>query len=350
VKKILSFFIFFLVVSQLFIPQTYAHEAYVLTPSEFQTGLINFSSNPLAPLFDPAYVKVSAVITVAVIFSYLLVIIWSTTRPAVFLDQVVKKLTAVGPLIIRLAISASFFYAATANAFLGPELQLTLLPGGNIIRLLLFVVSLMILFGFLTEIAAGVGILLFLYATGTFHSYMITYSNYLGELIVLLLFGSRFLSIDQFLFGKKAYFSQIEKLRHLEIPIVRIFYGLALIFAGVTVKFLHQSLTIDVYNQYHLINFFHTAAPFIAAGAGLSEIAIGFFILIGFSQRFTLLISLVFITLSIFYFREMLWPHFMLYGISLSLLINSSDQFTLDHYLIPFVRNILPRNRKQKRE
>lgn len=327
-----------------------AHEAYVLTKNEFKKGLAITTTHPLAPLLDPKYIKVSAIITISVILSYLLVILWSTTRWAEFLDGIVKKVRVIGPLIIRGAISASFFYAALANAILGPELSLTVVCGGNIIRFLLFVLSLMIFFGFLTELAAFIGILLFLYVTFTFQAYMITYANYFGELLVLFLFGSRFLSIDLLLFGKKTWKANLEKLRYLEIPIVRILYGVALMYAGWTIKFAHQSLSIEVYNQYHLANFFHASASFIAAGAGLSEILIGFFILIGFVQRFTALISLVFITLSIFYFREMLWPHLMLYGISFSIIINSADKFTLDRYLIIFARNILHLTPKKKGE
>ena len=328
----------------------FAHEAYVLTHAEFQQGLHMVTANPLAPLVDPHYLYVSILITVAVMAVYLLALLWATTSWAATLDRIIKKANALGPLLIRAAISSSFFYAAFANAILGPELSLTGIPGGHIIRFLLFALSLMIFFGFLTELAALIGLLLFFYISFTFQAYMITYANYFGELIVLFLFGSRFFSIDLLLFGKKAWFSFFEKRRFLETPLVRILYGIALMYAGWTIKFVHQNLSIDVYNQYHLINFFHASAAYIAAGAGLSEILIGLFIFLGFAQRLTTIISLFFITISILYFREMLWPHFMLYGISFSIIINSADIFTIDRYLVPFVRNIRTGNIMKKRK
>ena len=320
-----------------------AHEAYVLTRSEFEKGLATTTSHPLAPLFDPAYIKISAIITVCVVISYLLAILWATTSQAAILDRLIKKVNVVGPLIIRFAISASFFFSAMTNSILGPELPLTAVPGGEFIRLILLALSIMIFFGFLTQLAGLIGLSMFIFVTFVFHAYMMTYANYFGELIVLLLFGSSLLSVDKFLFGKHILLKGFEKYKDLEIPIVRILYGFALIYAGWTIKFAHQSLTVEVYNQYHLVNFFHAKASFIASGAGLSEITIGFFILIGFVQRLTTLISLFFITLSILYFREMLWPHLMLYGISLSIIINSADQFTLDRHLVAFVRNIFER-------
>lgn len=332
--SLISFFLFFA-------KPAFAHEAYVLTRSEFQQGLMMVSPHPFAALFDPPHVQASIIITLCVMFAYFINFLWAATSWATILDQLIKKARVLGPLIIRLAISASFFYAASANAILGPELPLTAMGGGVVIRFLLFALSMMIFFGFLTELAACIGLLLFLYASFTFQAYTITYVNYFGELLVLFLFGSRFLSVDLWLFGKHAWMKQLEKMRGLEIPVVRMLYGIALMYAGYTIKFLHQSLSIEVYNQYHLVNFFHASASFIAAGAGLSEILIGLFIFIGFGQRLTTFISLFFITISILYFREMLWPHFMLYGISFSIIINSSDKFTLDHYLVPFTRQVL---------
>lgn len=317
-----------------------AHEAYVLTHQEFVQGLAQNTSKPLAGLFDPQYIQISAGITVCIVTLYILAILWSTTMVAPVLDKIIKKFTVIGPLIIRVAISASFFYAAQANSVLGPELSLVNVPGGMAIRFLLFAVALMVFFGIFVEIAAFLGLCVFLYMTKFYGLYMITYVNYLGELLVLFFFGSRFLSCDRYFFGKKAWFAKLEKLRGLEVPIVRILYGIALIYAGWSVKFQHQELSIMVYNQYHLKDFFHASAQFIASGAGVSEIAIGLFILLGFAMRLTVLISLIFITLSIFYFREMLWPHFMLYGISFSLLINAGDRYTIDRYMIPWIRKL----------
>lgn len=346
-KKIIGFALFatsYLVLTT----QSYAHEAYVLTHQEFTQGLAVNSPHPLGPLFDPAYSKVSAIITVCIAFAYILIILWSATPIAAFLDTRIKKAKVIGPLIIRIAISASFFYAAQANAVLGPELSLQHIPGGMFIRLVLFTIALMVFFGVFVEVAALIGLLIFLYMSKFYGLYMITYVNYLGELLVLFLFGSRFLSFDRYVFGKKLWFRKLEKLRELEVPVVRVLYGIALIFAGWTIKFQHQELSVMVYNQYHLKDFFHASAEFIAAGAGLSEIAIGLFILLGFAMRFTVLISLFFITLSILYFREMLWPHFMLYGISFSLLINSADKFTIDRYVAMWIRKLFQKIIRRK--
>ena len=319
-----------------------AHEAYVLSPQQFSEGLKVYSRNPFSPLFDPSIFGITALITICVIAAYLLNLFWSTTSKASKLDGFVKKAEILGPFIIRIAIGSSLFFSALSNVIFGPELRLSLVPGGEIIRILLFATSFMFFLGFLTELAAILGVLMFLYVGFTnFGLYMVTYFNYLGELIVLSLFGLRFVSVDRVLFGTRTFLKKLEKFKYLETPIVRVMYGIALIYAGVSIKFIHQGLSILVYNEYHLRQFFHAPASFIAAGAGLSEVLIGLFIVLGLGQRLTIIISLIFITLSLLYFRELVWPHFMLYGISLSLIINSADRFTIDSKLVPFARSLI---------
>lgn len=319
-----------------------AHEAYVLTPQQFNEGLKVYSQNPLSPLLSPEFIKITGIITLCVIAVYILNFIWASSSLSSKIDNFIKKGKVFGPFIIRIAIGSSLLFSALSNVIFGPELRLSLVPGGEIIRIILFAASIMFFLGFLTELAGLVGILIFFYVAFTnFNFYMVTYFNYLGELIVLFLFGLRFFSIDRLLFGSKILFKKLKNYTYLEIPIVRIMYGIALIYAGFTIKFLHQGLTVLVYNQYNLQQFFHAGASFIAAGAGLSEILIGLLIILGLGQRLTVIISLVFITLSLLYFRELVWPHFMLYGISLSLIINSADEFTLDRKIVPFVRKLI---------
>ncbi len=188
----------------------------------------------------------------------------------------------------------------------------------------------MILFGFMTELAAAIGIGIFISAFLVFGTYMFTYSNYLGEFIVLLLFGMRAFSIDTYLFGPLRRFHNFEK---YETLIIRIMYGFALIYAAIVVKLLHPDLTTSVVTTWNLTQFhwlFPSDPLLVAFGAGIVECVIGLFIIFGFEMRLTVLISLFYITLSLLYFREMVWPHILLYGISFNLLVQP-ETFTLDH-------------------
>jgi len=159
---------------------------------------------------------------------------------------------------------------------------------------------------------------------------MVTYLNYLGEFAVLLLFGMRRWSIDRYIFGKLKRFKKFEKYGPV---IIRICYGIGLIFAAVTVKFLHPSLTLEIINNYNLLQFhwlFPNDALLVVLGAAIAETAIGLLIVIGFETRITILVLLFYLTLSLIYFREAVWPHFILYGISLNLLVQP-ETFTFDN-------------------
>lgn len=315
----------------------FAHEAYVLTREEFHRDFLLPSKNPFAPLVDPSHIQLFLVIIAIVTATRILVILFSLSPVAAFLDKWIRKASEFGLVIVRVAMAAAFLYAGQANVIFGPEIDLDHILFGTLIRFLLFALSTSLFLGVFVELSALVGLVLYFYLATQIGIYVVTYTNVLGELIVLFLFGSRYLSIDRLLFGTKLWIQQLSQYKFFEVPILRVFYGVALLFTAWTIKFAHQPISIAVYNEYHLGNFFHAGGDFIAAGAGLSEVLIGLFMLLGFSMRWTLFISLCFMTLSVWYFRELVWPHFILYGISIALFINAGDRFTFDHYARTFI-------------
>lgn len=319
----------------LFLPfaSVFAHEAYVLPYDTFWNAIDGpFSAHAFDALRNPKNIEITIVIglSIALLLILNLIFRWSATgqRVHAWFEQYARF----GPHFVRISIAAALFFSATSNSFLGPELHENLLPYPHLAQIILYATSIMILFGFLTELAALFGILLFIGGLFTFGPYIFTYLNYLGELIVLFLFGMRIFSLDKYLFGSLRRFRLFEK---YEAVIVRTFYGLALIYAAITVKLLHPDLTVTVVNSWHLTQFhwlFPSDPLLVTFGAGIVESIIGLFIIFGFEMRLTILISLFYITLSLLYFRELVWPHLLLYGISFNLLVQP-EVFTLDHLL-----------------
>lgn len=313
-----------------------AHEAYVLDRTFFWQELRGpFSLRALEALRDPHNVYVAILITVAILVALFLNFFFRRSNLGQKMNASLEKLSEYGPLFVRLAIAAAFFYSAESASFLGPELPLSSMPYAGLLRGALFFASGAILLGFLTELAALISLIIFTLGFFVFGSYLFTYLNYLGEIVVLLLFGMRKWSLDGLIFGSNKTLKTFLKLKKYETTIMRVFYGAALIFAAVTVKFLHPALTLEVINHWNLTQF-HWLFPndplLVTLGAGLSECAIGLFIILGFEMRLTILVSLFYITLSLMFFRELVWPHLMLYGISFNLLVQP-EVFTLDHLL-----------------
>lgn len=318
-----------------------AHEAYVL-PYSFFWQEINTPINmrALEALHNPHDLLITLLVTGGVLLLIVLNFLFRLSSLGERVHTFFERFATLGPIFVRVAIASAFFFGAQSGAFLGPELLLTQTPFAELLRYALYLISGMILAGFLTELAALIGLIIFSIGFFSFGAYLATYLNYLGELIVLFLFGMRRWSLDGLLFGHlKTWRARLEP---YETTIVRIFYGLALIYAGVTVKFLHPDLTLRVINDWNLTQFhwlFPSDPLLVVLGAGLAEAAIGLFLVFGFEMRMTVLISLFYITLSLFYFKELVWPHILLYGISLNLLVQP-EILTIDHFIFAHHRKM----------
>jgi uncharacterized membrane protein YphA (DoxX/SURF4 family) len=311
-----------------------AHEAYVVPYGTFWSDMhARSSTNFLEVLHNKADLKVAVYVILAVLAGLTINFFFRRSAWGRKSSDFIERFSHLGPQFVRYTVATAFFLSAYFGTFLGPELHGSLFAHPELLRVALFLISILIALGFLTELAALAGIIIFLISFGVFKSYMFTYTNYLGELIVLLLFGMRVFSLDKYIFGPLRRFRSFEK---YETVIVRVMYGLALAYTAINVKIFHPDLTVLVVNAYHL-NSFHWLFPsdpvLITLGAGIVETVIGLFIIFGFEMRLTVLVSLFYLTLSIIFFKESVWPHLLLYGISLDLLVQP-EVFTLDHLFL----------------
>lgn len=336
---ILSFFLGIFLLSY---QSAFAHEAYVLPHDTFWNEMhAPFSSHAFDALKSSHNVEITILIGLSIIAMLSINYYFRRHGFGSSIARFFEKYSHLGPHFVRITIALSLFFSASSNVFLGPELYGSSFAYAHIVRILLYIISIMIAIGFLTELAALVAIAIFVWGFFIFGPYLMTYFNYLGELIVLALFGMRVFSLDKYIFGPLRRFKHFEK---YETVIVRVMYGIALVYAGITVKLLHPELTINVVNTWHLTNFhwlFPSDPLLVTFGAGLVEIIMGLFIIFGFEMRLTVLISLFYITLSLLYFRELVWPHLLLYGISFNLLVQP-EVFTMDHLLFKSHREAKP--------
>lgn len=306
-----------------------AHEAYVLSPQQFQAGLRQTDIDAFSALRDPHNFLLLITIAGSILLVLLLNFWLQKTNLVRGLARRAEELAPAGFLAVRLALTASFFIAAWSQNIFGPEISLAQMPLGAMLRPVLFAISILIALGIFTEAAAALGLLIYILAFAVFGKYSLTYFSYFGELLVLMLFGASHWSLFHPWFTKAR-----RRWQFYEVVIVRFCYGVALIYTAVSVKLLRPALTLAVINQYNLTRF-HWLFPhdplLIVAGAAVVEITIGLFIIFGFQLCLTVLVSLFYLTLSLFFFREQVWPHLMLYGISILLLL-TPNRHSLDHY------------------
>jgi uncharacterized membrane protein YphA (DoxX/SURF4 family) len=312
----------------------FAHEAYVEDRVYFWNALGTPSQvNVWQTMADPHDRLIAVTVTLAILIVLIANFFFLRSAHSRRINNWLEQYSYLGPLFVRLTFAATLCFSANFKSFYGPELTLSQLPAASTQQALLFITGVAIAFGALTEFAAFIALVMFVIASAVFGTYMANYANYLGEIIALVLFGARKWTVDGKLFG--LHWDWRRKFEDWEVVIIRIFYGLALLYAAITVKFFHPEITIKVVNDWNLTQFhwlFPSDPHLVVLGSGLAEAAVGLFILIGFQLRLTVLVSLFYITLSLLFFREAVWPHLLLYGISLDLLLQPTH-FSVDGWL-----------------
>lgn len=163
---------------------------------------------------------------------------------------------------------------------------------------------------------------------------MFTYFNYFGEFLALIIFGSRYSSLDKILFKAKKIKN---KIKEYEIPLIRITYGISVLYPAISIKILHPVIIVEIVNQYHLnqVNWLFPQDPLlISLGTGLAQILVGLCLIFGFETRLNSFITLLLYAGSIFYFKEAVWPHIVLLALALYFVINNGGGFTLDELIV----------------
>ena len=306
-----------------------AHEVYVLTPGEIAQALAQPSPNPFSAIPGSLGTFLSwgagvalIILGVALIGRYL-----SRREGAV---RAFSGLKAWAPLASRLTLGSALLASGWFSAIFGPELPLSgFSPALAIaLRAALFVAGFMVLVGYRSRIGAVIGLCVFGVAIVAFHAYMLTYANYFGEMIVIFILGSGRGSVDRLLghTGAGTLFATMEK---YSFPILRVLFGISLFYASFYAKFLHSNLALDTVTTYHLTNFFPFAPLFVVLGAFLVETTIAAFFFFGIEIRFTAIVFTAFLTASILFFGEAVWPHIILFGVTITLFLHGYDEWTL---------------------
>jgi len=237
-------------------------------------------------------------------------------------------------LLVRLTVGASLISFGWYGALFGPELALTELfgDGAFVARAALVLLGVGVLLGIAVRIIALILIGLFAYAYIVFDWYAFTYADHLGSFLALLILGggpwslSERLDLPHLLPGVR---TALHRYAHLAFPLLRVLFGFGIMFAAVYAKFLHSELAYQVVVQYDLTRYFPFEPMFVVLGAFLIEFLAGFMLFLGIAVRWTGLFLLFWLTLSLLYFQEAVWPHIVLFGLALALFCHGYDRYSL---------------------
>ena len=322
------------------VPVGQAHEVYVLNATTIASDLaverVNVADALDSPGAQQTFIRsVIFGVLAAIIVSYLI-----HTKFSKHLDDRFQKLRPYAHLVIRIGLGISFLWGAYHNSIFGPELPMTQLLGGMAWKPIMLVVGIMLIFGLMTRVAAFVGLLAFLTVAvnpGRFDAfYMMNYLNYLGEIVVLLLERGTKYSLDEYLKWPAHIFHHRlpHWIRTLErfgeqhsFLIIRVCFGIALIWAAISIKILHPKLSLDVLTLYHLDEKVAFTTLFVVFAAGIIEILLGLVLITGVMYRPGLFVTVFFIGYSVWFFGEEVWPHVILVALAVGLFIHGKDKW-----------------------
>jgi uncharacterized membrane protein YphA (DoxX/SURF4 family) len=325
----------FLFTSALIPLVAFAHEVYVLSPQEIATGL---STTPISPItiIEKNIGEFALWTLIALLVVFVVFFVSISRKLEKKFDLFLTRIKKYAPAASRITIGLSFLAAAYFQASYGPELPLSATFGAytSIVTVILIVIGVLIIIGFWTRAAALVALGLYLIAVYYHGWYMLTYTNYLGEIIVLLLIGSHHFGVEGFLKTpippRHVLDTIVGKLAPYSFMILRVCFGISLLYASLYAKFIHANLAFEVVEKYGLTQFFHFEPHFVVLGAGIVEIVIGLFFLLGIEIRFTAIFLEFWLTLSLLYFGEVVWPHLILIGIPIAFVLYGYDKYSLE--------------------
>jgi uncharacterized membrane protein YphA (DoxX/SURF4 family) len=311
----------------------FAHEVYVLTPLQIEQDQ-NLSSPNVWQALSSGSNLWTLIIGVVVALVVLSLMLWlKSTKPFGKLGKFIDKATYFAPDLIRVAFGMSLLLSASHHSLFGPELPLSSFPLQGFSSSILIILGVSLTVGIFSKLMSIAAIVLFCLAFTFEGWYMLTYINYLGEAIAVLLLPIQNLSLDRLIARFRHSKVSKSQFQDYSLPVARILFGLSIIYAAVNVKFVTSSLSVDVVNRYHLTNYFHFDPLMIVLGAGLVEVLIGLLYVFGLLQRFNTVFFLVFLTLSLLFFKEDIWPHYLLIALALGIFLHKPDRLTLDSKL-----------------
>jgi uncharacterized membrane protein YphA (DoxX/SURF4 family) len=313
--------------------QYLAHEVYVLDRETIAQAMLTPSPNPFMAYIGNEYVfYLSGFIALVVVLTVFAATLFRAFEKRA--DPVLYALKKYALPVARITVGLCFVAFALSGNLYGSEVFLSDAFGDTtwIMQALLLVLGIGATVGIYTR-AIGVGMLL-VYATAllVYGTYILTYTDFLGAALLLSILGGGLYSVDSLLNTREGLSRLTHALQPLAFPLLRICFGFGVVYASVYAKFLHSELALAVVNVHDLTRFFPFDPLFVVLGALIIEFIAGLMVMFGVALRWALIFLAFWLTLSLVYFQELIWPHGILFGLAVALLLHGYDRYSLEGY------------------
>jgi uncharacterized membrane protein YphA (DoxX/SURF4 family) len=314
-----------------------AHEVYVLDPDTVQSAMAAHSPNPFTAYYGNEHLFYFWGFVCFVIFSTVIAASWFRFFEK-RLDPFLYLLKKFALPVARIAVGICFVtFAITGNLY-GSELFVAPVFGGfsDALRICIGVLGVGAILGLYTRVV-GFGMLgIFVLSFFGYGTYILTYTDYLGAALLIMILGGGIFSLDSALYSRRPQilYTLTRHLQPYAFAILRVCFGWGVLYAAVYAKFIHSQLALEVVTQYNLTRFFPFDPLFVVLGALIVECIAGLMILFGVAVRWTLLFLAFWLTLSLLYFRELIWPHTILFGLAIALFLHGYDHYSLEGFIM----------------
>ncbi len=308
-----------------------AHEVYVLDNETISRAMSVVSPNPFSAITGNEFEFffwgfVSLIVFGTVIAASLFHIFEKQLDPSLFsLKQYALPIARITTGLCVLA------FAYSGNIY-GSELYLSALFGSATMTIQygLALLGISLALGLFTRPVSYTLLALYAYTLVVFGSYALTYTDFLGAFTLTAILGGGMWSLDSLRRVHTPHF--IHTLQPFAFPFLRICFGWGVLWASVYAKYIHSNLALEVVVQNDLTRFFPFDPLFVVLGALIIEFIAGLMLVFGIAIRWTLLFLAFWLTLSLLYFQEMIWPHGILLGLAIALLLHGYDRYSLEGY------------------
>lgn len=320
-----------------FLPATAsAHEVYVLPLDVIRGAMENPSPNPFS-----AYVGNELQFFFWAFVGFVIV---STIAAATFfrifearLSPTLRRLKRFALPTARITAGLTTTSFGVAGALYGTEIPFDSVFGTATFAMQIFFVlaGAAITLGVWTRVFALLLAAVYGYAGSVYGWYIFTYTDQIGLYLLLILLGSGGFALSRTIrLNEPDMPSLLEHIRPLAFPIFRMLFGFGIMFASIYAKFIYSQLALEVVVRFELTRYFPFDPLFVVLGALIIEFLLGLMLFFGIAIRWTLIFMAFWLTLSLLYFQEMIWPHGILFGGAAALFLHGYDRFSLEGYFL----------------
>jgi hypothetical protein len=300
-----------------------AHEVYVLDAETVARGMAEISPNPFTAYFGNEsdfffWGFVSLVVVSTLLCASLFRVFEKTLDPLLF------YLKRWAHPLVRITVGSCLISFGIAGELYGTEIDFETLFGSLsiIMQGLCMLGGVLTIAGIYVRTVAALAVLVYAYGATILGWYVLTYTDHLGAYLLLLVLGAGPWSLENLLHRRHlppSVWRYLQPYVPFAYPAMRMLFGFGIMFAAIYAKFIHSQLALDVVIRYHLTDYFPFDPLFIVLGALIIEFLAG------------LMMFLIFwLTLSLLYFQEAVWPHIILFGIGFAIFCHGYDRFSLE--------------------